>query len=167
MKLNQLIKAGLVAVSVMTLTACGFGLRGVGNTGVQLAPHHTQVALITDNDAVAFALKPKLSTQLAQLGITTDDTASQHIKISNLRYREYKLFGVLTEIRLVLTADVSYQLTDQTHTHTVQVERSYQYNQASVATSDQQGEQAKIWLQNSLAHRIAEQYYTLGRVQNP
>lgn len=166
MKPHHLLRAIIVAVSVVTLTACGFSLRGIGNTGVQLAPQHTQVTLLTDNDAVAFALKPKLSTQLAQLGIATSDSADQQIKISNLRYREYKLLGVLTEIRLVLTADVSYQLAGQSQTHTVQVERSYQYNKASVATSDQQGEQAKIWLQNSLAHRIAEQYYTLGRAQN-
>lgn len=165
MKFTHLIRASLMAVSIFTLTACGFGLRGVGNTGVQLAPQHTQVALITDNNAVAFALKPKLATQLAQLGIATDDAAADQIKISNLRYREYKLLGVLTEIRLMLTADVSYQLAGQSQTHTVQVERSYQYNEASVATSDQQGEQAKIWLQNSLAHRIAEQYYTLGSTQ--
>ncbi|OAV02604.1 LPS-assembly lipoprotein RlpB precursor Rare lipoprotein B [Moraxella catarrhalis] len=44
----------------------------------------------------------------------------------------------------------------------VQAERSYQYNEAGVSTKDQQGEIVKVWLQDSLAHRITEQYYALG-----
>ena len=31
------------------------------------------------------------------------------INISNLRFKQYELVGVLTEIRLVISADVSYQ----------------------------------------------------------
>ena len=151
-----------MSLTLMSLTACGFGLRGVSDTGVQLAPTYDHVNIVTESSAVGYALKPKLETQLAQLGVVSDASAAHQIQVNNLRYREYKLLGVLSEIRLVLTADVIYQMNGQTIRKVVQTERSYQYNEASVATSDQQGEIVKVWLQNSLAHRIAEQYYALG-----
>ncbi|MFB6349059.1 hypothetical protein [Moraxella marmotae] len=162
MQIKNLLLSGLLAIGVLSLSACGFGLRGISDNSIQLAPAYSQVNLITDNNAVAYAFKPRLSTQLAQIGVATAADAPNQIRVNNLRYREYRLLGVLTEIRLVLTADVGYQINGQTIVRTVQTERSYQHNEASVTTSDQQGEQAKIWLQDSLAHRIAEQYYALG-----
>ncbi|MGO1781316.1 MAG: hypothetical protein ACTHZO_03010, partial [Moraxellaceae bacterium] len=74
--------------------------------------------------------------------------------------------GVLTEIRLVLSADVSYQTMEDdepvTLSNTIRVERSYQYNEASVSTDDQQGDQTRDWLYNSLARRITDQYVALS-----
>ena len=88
------------------------------------------------------------------------------IDISNVRFKRYELVGVLTEIRLVLSADVSYQTIENgkpvTLTNPIQVERSYQYNEASVSTDDQQGDQVRDWLYDSLARRITDQYVAIS-----
>ncbi len=44
----------------------------------------------------------------------------------------------------------------------IQVERSYQYNEASVSTDDQQGNQIRDWLYDSLARRITDQYVAIS-----
>ena len=88
------------------------------------------------------------------------------IKVDNLRFQSYELVGVLTEIRLVLSADVTYNTYQNgqpvTLTNPIQVERSYQYNEASVSTDDQQGSQIRDWLYDSLARRITDQYVAIG-----
>lgn len=162
MQIKSMIQAGAMVLTLLSLTACGFGLRGISETGIQLVPTYSHVNIITENNAVSYALKHKLETQMAQLGVVSDTNAAHQIQVSHLRYREYKLLGVLSEIRLVLTADIIYQMNGQTIRRVVQAERSYQYNEAGVSTKDQQGEIVKVWLQDSLAHRIAEQYYALG-----
>ena len=88
------------------------------------------------------------------------------ITINNVRFKRYELVGVLTEIRLVLSADVSYQTMENgkpiTLSNPIQVERSYQYNEASVSTDDQQGDQIRDWLYDSLARRITDQYVAIS-----
>ena len=88
------------------------------------------------------------------------------INIDNVRFKRYELVGVLTEIRLVLSADVTYQTYQNaqpvTLTNPIQVERSYQYNEASVSTDDQQGSQIRDWLYDSLARRITDQYVAIS-----
>lgn len=49
-----------------------------------------------------------------------------------------------------------------TLTNPIQVERSYQYNEASVSTDDQQGDQIRDWLYDSLARRITDQYVAIS-----
>ena len=49
-----------------------------------------------------------------------------------------------------------------TLTNPIQVERSYQYNEASVSTDDQQGDQIRDWLYDSLARRITDQYVAIA-----
>ena len=44
----------------------------------------------------------------------------------------------------------------------IQVERSYQYNEASVSTDDLQGDQIRDWLYDSLARRITDQYVAIS-----
>lgn len=155
----------LLCLSVLAMSGCGFALRGTHST-LQVAPHHANVQLFLDDNATAFALKRPLTEQLSLLGITSQSSANDHIQIKNLRFRRYELVGTLTEVRLVLMAEVSYTLTQDHQTTTkstaIQVERSYQYNEASVATTDSQGEQVKGWLYDALASRIAEQYRTLA-----
>ena len=96
----------------------------------------------------------------------TDAEQIASIKIDNLRFKNYELVGVLTEIRLVLSADVTYQTMKNgqpvTLTSPIQVERSYQYNEASVSTDDQQGTQIRGWLYDSLARRITDQYVAIS-----
>ena len=45
----------------------------------------------------------------------------------------------------------------------MQVEQSYQYNEASVITLEQQGEESKGWLYDQLGERIAERYRVMAR----
>lgn len=153
--------AGILVIGMLTLTACGFTLRGT--TASTLNKAGIPVKLVVPNDANAVALKHTLAQQLQLMGIEPNETSAQQIiTISNLQIRRYELIGTLTEVRLVLMADVSYQLSPQrTQTVSLQVERSYQHNEASVVTLDQQGSKAQMWLYDDLARRIAEQYRAL------
>ena len=163
------------------LSGCGFHLRGYD------APIRFDVAktaIILDDDRTSFPLKLPLSRRLEALGVDVVDSMSiiestsnriitnsaaepiATIKVDNLRFKRYELVGVLTEIRLVLSADVTYNTYQNgqpvTLTNPIQVERSYQYNEASVSTDDQQGGQIRDWLYDSLTRRITDQYVAIG-----
>lgn len=175
---QTLIKAALVAAVLATssfgLTGCGFHLRGFE------APLHFDVAKTVVNiedNKTAFPLKLPLSKRLSALGaqvidgmsVSSDNLPAEPlaaITVKNVQFRRYELVGVLTEIRLVLSADVTYQTLQNgepvTLSNPIQVERSYQYNEASVSTEDQQGSQIRDWLYDSLARRISDQYVAIG-----
>ncbi|MFA9485542.1 hypothetical protein LU276_03120 [Moraxella haemolytica] len=152
----------LVMAIATSLSACGFALRGTQNS-VSASPLYATTSIILADNQEALALKQPLSKQLQLLGITNQADATNTIKVDNLRFRRYELVGTLTEVRLVLMADVSYTINNQTHKHPIQVEQSYQYNEASIITLDQQGEKTKQWLYEHLAQRIAEQYYAKSK----
>lgn len=155
---KALTLAFIMAITT-SLSACGFALRGTQQDATILNPNHATVAINLPNDQAALALKQTLIKQLQQLGISNQITTNNAITINHLTLRRYELVGTLSEIRLVLMANVSYTIDGDTHTASVQAEQSYQYNEASVSTLDQQGEKTKIWLYDRLAQRIAEQYY--------
>ncbi|WP_372843817.1 hypothetical protein [Psychrobacter sp.] len=162
-----------------SLSGCGFQLRGYD---APMLFDVAKTAVIIEDNRTAFPLKLPLTKQLEALGVdvitnmTLADVASNNqkvgaetiaaITVNNLRFKRYELVGVLTEIRLVISADVSYQSMDNgklvTLTNPIQVERSYQYNEASVSTDDQQGEQIREWLYDSLARRITDQYVAIA-----
>ncbi|GAA0801846.1 LPS-assembly lipoprotein LptE [Psychrobacter piscatorii] len=161
------------------LSGCGFQLRGY-DTPMLL--NDSKTAVIIEDNRTSFPLKLPLTRRLTTLGVdvidnmTVDDVIRSNqqadaqnisaIDISNVRFKRYELVGVLTEIRLVLSADVSYQTIENgkpvTLTNPIQVERSYQYNEASVSTDDQQGDQIRDWLYDSLARRITDQYVAIS-----
>ncbi|MEZ7500864.1 hypothetical protein QO189_00100 [Psychrobacter sp. Arc29] len=161
------------------LSGCGFQLRGY-DTPMLL--NDSKTAVIIEDNRTSFPLKLPLTRRLITLGVdvidnmTVDDVIRSNqqadakpiaaIDISNVRFKRYELVGVLTEIRLVLSADVSYQTIENgkpvTLTNPIQVERSYQYNEASVSTDDQQGDQIRDWLYDSLARRITDQYVAIS-----
>ncbi|WP_367103819.1 hypothetical protein [uncultured Psychrobacter sp.] len=171
--------------STTILSSCGFHLRGYD------APMRFDIAktaVVIEDERISFPLKLPLIRRLEALGIevvdgmslienadnaqlngTIADEGSEQIaviNVNNVRFRRYELVGVLTEIRLVLSADVSYDTTENgrpvTLTNPIQVERSYQYNEASVSTDDQQGSQIRDWLYDSLARRITDQYVAIA-----
>lgn len=175
--LAALIAAPLLGTS---LSGCGFQLRGY-DTPLQIA--NTNTVLIIDDDRATFLLKRPLIKRLQALGTNVVDALSlledgkedvlksgqynSAIKVSNVRFKKYELVGVLTEIRQVISADVTYQIRHSNGEITqvknpIQVERSYQYNAASVSTQDQQGVQIQEWLYESLARRITDQYIALN-----
>lgn len=162
-----------------SLSGCGFQLRGYD---APMLFDVAKTAVIIEDNRTAFPLKLPLTKRLEALGVdvitnmTLADVASNNqnvgaetiaaITVNNLRFKRYELVGVLTEIRLVISADVSYQSMDNgkpvTLTNPIQVERSYQYNEASVSTDDQQGDQIREWLYDSLARRITDQYVAIA-----
>lgn len=145
----------LLAVS---LTGCGFVLRG---TQSPIAPTHQSLDIIFGDNAEAHSLKPHLIKTLQRQGVTVE-TANNRLTLKNIEYRRYELVGILTEVRLVLSAEVEYQLGERMYLYPVRAEHSYQHNDASVA-SDLQGERAKTWLYQQLAEQIAEQYHSLAQ----
>ena len=188
---QKLATALLAALPMMTvlgattvLSGCGFQLRGY-ETPMLLDVAKT--AVIIEDDRTSFPLKLPLTQRLKTLGaevmsnMTLDDVARNNrqahaepiavIDISNVRFKRYELVGVLTEIRLVLSADVSYQTFENGKPvilkNAIQVDRSYQYNEASVSTDDQQGDQIRDWLYERLARRITDQYIAISLPKVP
>ena len=182
-KLATVLLAALPMFAVVGATAslsgCGFQLRGYG---APMLFDVAKTAVIIEDNRTSFPLKLPLTKQLEALGVdvitnmTLADVASNNqragaetiaaITVNNVRFKRYELVGVLTEIRLVISADVSYQSMDNgkpvTLTNPIQVERSYQFNEASVSTDDQQGDQIRDWLYDSLARRITDQYVAIA-----
>ncbi|MGE6795758.1 MULTISPECIES: hypothetical protein [Psychrobacter] len=182
-KLATALLASLPLLSVLGATAalsgCGFQLRGYGTP---MLFDVAKTAIIIEDNRTSFPLKLPLSRRLEALGVDVIDNMTlvditnnnknataepiAAISVKNMRFKRYELVGVLTEIRLVLSADVSYQTLQNgkvvTLTNPIQVERSYQYNEASVSTDDQQGDQIRDWLYDSLARRITDQYVAIA-----
>ncbi len=188
-KLATVLLATLPMVTLLgatsMLTGCGFHLRGYDTP---MLFDISKTAVIIEDNRTSFPLKLPLIRRLEALGIdvvdgmnlienannnqtnstginnATDQAAV--ITVNNVRFKRYELVGVLTEIRLVLSADVSYETIENgkpvTLTNPIQVERSYQYNEASVSTDDQQGSQVRDWLYDSLARRITDQYVAIA-----
>lgn len=182
-KLATALLASLPMLAIVGATAslsgCGFQLRGYE---APMLFDVAKTAVIIEDNRTAFPLKLPLTKRLEALGVnvitnmTLTDVASNNqnvgaetiaaITVNNVRFKRYELVGVLTEIRLVISADVSYQSIDNgkpvTLSNPIQVERSYQYNEASVSTDDQQGDQIREWLYDSLARRITDQYVAIA-----
>lgn len=183
---QKLAAAFLTALPLFTLlsataaiSGCGFQLRGYD---APMLLDVAKTAVILEDNRTSFPLKLPLTRRLKTLGVdvidnmTAADVANNNkqasaepiaaITINNVRFKRYELVGVLTEIRLVLSADVSYQTMENgkpiTLSNPIQVERSYQYNEASVSTDDQQGDQIRDWLYDSLARRITDQYVAIS-----
>ena len=164
-----------LASGVAPLHGCGFQLRGYPSAVVQLA-QSTELVFGTKPDDIMVKNALKRQLDLLALGYTdsVNDTAVSHvpaasevprIQVDNIRLDTYQLRGILTEIRMVMSADVSYSVQQngvwQNKTQTLQVQRSYQYDQASVATDNPQADQIRAWLADNLAQRIADQYVAL------
>ena len=182
-KLATALLASLPMLAIVGATAslsgCGFQLRGYD---APMLFDVAKTAVIIEDNRTSFPLKLPLTKRLQALGVdvidnmTLADVASNNqklgaetiatITVNNVRFKRYELVGVLTEIRLVMSADVSYQSVENgkpvTLTNPIQVERSYQYNEASVSTDDQQGDQIRDWLYDSLARRITDQYVAIA-----
>lgn len=151
----------LLTVCTLSLSGCGFALRGTTDD-LQVAPSYQVVELITPDNQESLHLKRAITKHLTYMHLQTGVSANQ-IRVDNLHFRRYELVGTLTEVRLVLRADVSVTVKGSTTTTPMQVEQSYQYNEASVVTSDQQGEESKGWLYDQLGERIAERYRAMAR----
>lgn len=176
---TALLTAALVAAPLM-LSSCGFHLRGYDSPMTYVA--QTTSLSLNDNDPTSFRLKQPLTQRLNAVGVnvvdnigrqinSTDKQYTSSIRVENVKLKRYELVGVLTEVRLVLSADVFYETlnNDQGQAsepmivkNQVQVERTYQFDEASVSTDDKQGKQIEEWLYRNLAQRITDQYVALN-----
>lgn len=176
---TALLTAALVATPLM-LSSCGFHLRGYDSPITYMA--QTTSLSLDDNDPTSFRLKQPLTERLNAVGVkvvdsigrqinSSDKQYTSSIRVENVKLKRYELVGVLTEVRLVLSADVFYETlnNDQGQTNEpitvknqVQVERTYQFDEASVSTDDKQGKQIEEWLYRNLAQRITDQYVALN-----
>lgn len=189
-KLATVLLAALPMVAVLgttsILTGCGFHLRGYDTP---LKFDVAKAVVIVEDNRISFPLKLPLTRRLEALGVdvvdnmarienannnSSNDASAEKIAsvtVNNVRFKRYELVGVLTEIRLVLSAEVTYHTFQNgqpvTLTNPIQVERSYQYNEASVSTDDQQGSQIRDWLYDSLARRITDQYVAISLPKVP
>ena len=125
-KLGAVLLATLPMFAVVgaaaALSGCGFQLRGY-DSAMLLDVEKT--AVIIEDNRTSFPLKLPLTRRLKTLGVdvignmSSEEVARNNqqagaetiaaIDIRNVRFKRYELVGVLTEIRLVLSADVSYQ----------------------------------------------------------
>ena len=176
---TALLTAALVGAPLM-LSSCGFHLRGY-DSPMTYAVQSTRLSL-NDNDPTSFRLKQPLTQRLNAVGVnvvddigrqinSSDKQYTSTIRVENIRLKRYELVGVLTEVRLVLSADVFYETLNNTQgqpnepmtvKNQVQVERTYQFDEASVSTDDKQGKQIEEWLYRNLAQRITDQYVALN-----
>lgn len=167
---HTLPKILFVLTLASQLSACGFSLRGSQSPIVMTS---APVSFIFGNQQEDFAVKRALRNQFEQINIPVSDTTSvspatrvPSIQVANIKLQNYQLRGILTEIRIVLSADVRYRIMEngspKVITNNIQVQRSYQYDQASVSTDNPQAEQIKLWLYDNLAERITDQYVALS-----
>ncbi len=192
-----LVTSLAVSVLLISVPSCGFQLRGSPlamdqnqNRTHSMTTHAVRLQLKDKyNSAI---IRHELSQELKTLGVTVNDASDDaltpsskqpsrqsikkpasknnwidNIAIENVTFRKYELVGVLTEVRIVMTADVTYQVWQEgvlkSHHQPLQLERSYQYNQASVSFEDKQSERIKYWLYENLAKRVSAQYVALSQ----
>lgn len=185
-----------------SLSACGFHLQGQqphASANTHMSNISTQLPVLIDaqTSKSAYALRLSLLKQLtrydadAHIADTNDQQeqatlaslgveAANRISIDDVSIQKYQLAGLLTEVRLTMTAKIRYHIHNHvhnvhdtstthdgtfTHHRTLMVERSYQYNQTSVSVEDLQRTQTEIELYHAMAQRIADQYIALSTLK--
>lgn len=156
----------LIGIIAAMMMGCGYKLRGSTNNTNLPSSHYDKIQLSVTDTKADVLIREQL--QLMGYHVTTKtgtqaDTpnATPAIDINNLSIQRYELLGILTEIRLILIADVSYQIGLKNHHYTLQATRSYQYNKAGISASDTEYEQIKHWLYQDIARQIGEQHRIL------
>lgn len=155
------------------LSGCGFRLQGINGSAEMLDQQAREVQLKMDNGQTDFLLKQSLEQHLQRFSVKTTTLASttsspyNQIDIRNVQFQKYQLAGVLTEVRLILSANVQYHIMQNAQpviiSNPIQVEQSYQYNQASVNIDDPQQQQVKQGLYDAMAQQIADQYFAISQ----
>lgn len=166
-KFSTVLAFVLACSSALTLSGCGFALRGTDNTSA-IAQNYRHVAIELDGKSDSLGLERPLTDRLAMLGVSVSAASNNaKIAIKDVHFRRYELLGTLTEARLVLIATVDFYTVKDGKTHvqsrSLEVTQNYQYNEASVLGQDRQGNQAKLWLYDNLAEQIAEQYRAIAQ----
>lgn len=164
-------KTTFILILSLLLASCGFKLRG-SEQPVFVNPN---ITLNVSHSKKNRLLKKKIMQQLTALGASVTDTKqvnhspeqplsgqvlldNTQVRVANIKLRKHRLVGKLTEIQLLLTADVIISSsTKTTRKRQLQTQRSYQYDQATVSTKD--AEEARIisLMYEEMAAKISQQ----------
>lgn len=154
----------VIVLLIGQLSGCGFTLRGYHEPIANINQH---IGLKFGNELTDITLKNILKEKFQQLTILNvgDSHENANIQVKNIELQKFQLVGILTEIRMVMLADVSFSVLQDGQviqkTQRIQAQRSYQYDQASVNIDNPQAEQIQHWLYDNLAQQIADQYIAL------
>lgn len=145
---------------VLTLTACGFHLKGthLGSTEQVQTLHYPQLKL--DIPQQYNELQKQLKVYLTGSGVTVDSDNGVVLKVVDYQFRRQQLNGKLTEILLHL--NVTFHIEDQsgkilTQDRTVRTYRNYQYDIETVNTENQQEQYLKRIMIDDIAQQISTQ----------
>lgn len=173
---------GYLTCLCLMLSACGFHLQGQQPYRLSENKTHLPVLIDAQTSKSAYTLRLSLLKQLTRYDMnahidTHTSNSNDHstldslgtanrIIIDDVSIQKYQLAGLLTEVRLTMTAKVRYQIQNKDNTTTtlnriLMVERSYQYNQTSVSVEDLQRIQTEGDLYDAMAQRISDQYHAL------
>lgn len=165
----------LITLLTSTLTSCGFQLRGY-DTPV-FKNQHIRVQVENSeriHNKTSRNLDKHLTTKLLVLGATVSSSYSKRnklnqvqmpegknttlVKVDDIDIRKHRLVGTLTEVQLHMTANLTLNAAGrQPLTRRLQLQRSYQYNQATVNTANQQEGRIIALMHAAMADRIAQQ----------
>lgn len=154
----------VIVLLIGQLSGCGFTLRGYHEPIANINQH---IGLKFGNELTDITLKNILKEKFQQLTIlnVSDSYENANIQVKNIELQKFQLVGILTEIRMVMSADVSFSVLQDGKViqkiQRIQAQRSYQYDQASVNIDNPQAEQIQHWLYDNLAQQIADQYIAL------
>lgn len=159
----------VIVLLIGQLSGCGFTLRGYHEPIANINQH---IGLKFGNELTDITLKNILKEKFQQLTIlqltilnVSDSHENANIQVKNIELQKFQLVGILTEIRMVMSADVSFSVLQDgkviQKNQRIQAQRSYQYDQASVNIDNPQAEQIQHWLYDNLAQQIADQYIAL------
>lgn len=163
-------KTTFILILSLLLASCGFKLRG-SEQPVFVNPN---ITLNVSHSKQNRLLKKKIMQQLTVLGASVTDikqdnspqphvsgqafAGSTQVKVTHIKLRKHRLVGRLTEIQLLLTADVIISSsTKTTRQRQLQIQRSYQYDQATVSTKDAEEARIVSLMYEEMASKISQQ----------
>jgi LPS-assembly lipoprotein len=162
--LRRLSLSLMLGLSTVSLSGCGFHLRGTQVSAVPVA--YKQVQL--DLPEQAKALREPLTVYLQSLGATVNqDKNAPIIRITDYQQTRQLLSGRLTEVqlRLAITYHIESSLGEPlTIDYSVYSRRSYQYDIATVNTENQEEAHLIEEMHLDAAMQIARQLHA-GRLQ--
>lgn len=160
----------LTLLASTALSGCGFALRGYDKEVLD----NTLAVLEVENGTANRELIKQTTLKLLVLGAqvesdynklnklsrpNTQSNVNQRvsIKVSQVQRRKIELVGTLSEVQLLLSAHVA--IMDSTHEliRDISVQRTYQYDAATVNTENQQQDIIIQRMNEELAARIARQ----------
>lgn len=183
MKNSLVIACIVVLLNTLALTGCGYHLRGYDKPVFQNSTIDLKIANANEiHNKTSRNLEKHITTRLLVLGATVNSNYSKRnnlsqltntqpndmqtqVTVNNINLRKHRLVGTLTEIQLLMTADVIISTKNKKPlTRMLQVQRSYQYDQATVNTANQQEGRIIELMNEAMADKVARQVSLYERV---